>query len=76
MCRRCPFLTKHKHKTLSDRQTLKSGKYPKVEDVLYTWFLQECNTPSYFSGNYSCEGKIFLQNDHEKKMISKQAMDG
>jgi hypothetical protein len=27
----------------SDRQSLKSGENPEVEDALYTWFLQERN---------------------------------
>jgi hypothetical protein len=48
----------------SDRQILKSGEYPGAEDALYTWFLQERKSHSYFWGNYSREGKIFLQNDH------------
>jgi hypothetical protein len=44
--------------------------------MLVTLFLQERNRHSYFGENYSRESKIFLQNDHEKKMISEQAMDG
>jgi hypothetical protein len=34
----------------SDRQNLKSGEYPEVEDVLYTWFLQEHNRHTSISG--------------------------
>jgi hypothetical protein len=34
----------------SDRQILKSGEYAEVEDVLYTWFLQERNRHTPISG--------------------------
>jgi hypothetical protein len=34
----------------SDRQTLKSGGCPEVEDALYNWFLEECNRHTSISG--------------------------
>jgi hypothetical protein len=39
----------------SDRQTLESGEYPEVEDSIY-----DRNRHSYFWGNYSRDGKIFV----------------
>jgi hypothetical protein len=65
--RRLKFFVKNADSGPSNRQTLKSGDYPEVEDALYTWFLQVCNRHSYFWGNYSREGKIFLQNGNEKR---------
>lgn len=44
----------------SDRQTLKSGEYPQVEDALYTWFLQERNRHTPISGEIIWETAKYL----------------
>jgi hypothetical protein len=46
---------------LSDRQTLKSGEYPEVEDALYTWFLQECNRHLFLGKLFKRRQNIFTK---------------
>jgi hypothetical protein len=51
----------------SDRQTLKSGEYPEVEDALYTWFLQEHDRHTRISGEIIREKSKYFY-----KMIMKK----
>jgi hypothetical protein len=58
---------KNTNSSPSDRQTLKSGEYPEVEDAFYTWFLQECNRDTPISGEFIREKAKYFY-----KMIMKK----
>jgi hypothetical protein len=60
----------------SNRQTLKCGDYPEVEDALYTWFLQVCKRHTLISGEIIREKAKYFYKMIMKKMISEQEMDG
>lgn len=51
----------------SKRQTLKAPEYPKVEEALYTWFLQERARHTPISGEMLCQkAKFFYNKLHDK----------